>query len=98
MNVNVLRHIHAAEGFAEIFRLIHIHARNGAIVQNVLIVINVVQEEIQRNDPLGQSRFEFFPFGSRKHTRHRIERKDPLGTFVIVVDIEGNALPQEVHV
>ena len=79
-------------------RLLDVEARDDPVAQDVLLVVDVVEEEVQRDDPLGQAGFQMLPLGRRDHPRHGIERENPLGPAVVVIDVEGHPLPQEMLV
>ena len=69
MDVNVLRHVHPAELGAVVLRLLDVKARDDPVAQDVLLVVDVVEEEVQRDDPLGQARLQVLPLRARDHPR-----------------------------
>ena len=69
--------------------------RDDAVLDDPLLVIDVVNEEVERADALLQAALDEAPFRRRDNPRHEIERKDPLGSGVVAVDAEGNAHVQE---
>src|SRR4051794_11233166 len=69
--------------------------RDDAVLDDLLLVINVVQEKIQRDDALREATFEIFPFLGRNNARHEIERKNTLGAAGIAIDVERHALAKE---
>ena len=95
MDVDVARHLHVYELAPEMFRRHHVVGRDGAVVEDVLLVVDVVQKEVQRGDALHESRLDPVPFVGRDDARHQIEGKDPLGTLRIAIDVEGHALAQK---
>ena len=70
-----------------------------AILHDALLVVNVVQEKVERGDALRQSPLDDFPFVRGNNARDQIERKDALGAARVAIDVEGHALTQkrEVH-
>ena len=60
-------------------------------LEDLLLVIDVVQEQVQRVHALAQPAFEQLPFGRRDDARHDVERDQPLGAAVLAVDGEGDA-------
>ncbi len=79
------------------FGLLDVESGDDLVLEDLLVVVNIVEKQVERDDALGEARFQMFPFVGRQHPRDRIERKDPLGAAVIVIDIEGDALAQEVE-
>jgi len=65
--------------------------RHAPCAQNLLPVIDIVQERIDRTnallDPLG----ELAPFVARQHARHDIERDQPLIRRLFAIDVERDA-------
>jgi hypothetical protein len=54
----------------------------------VTLVIDVLEEQVQRDDALGQAALDDVPVGSRNDPRRRIVREDPFGAFLASVDAE----------
>ena len=54
-------------------------------------MINVVNEGVERADPLLQATFEPDPFFQRQHARHDIKGNQTLRAFFLAVHREGNA-------
>ncbi len=69
--------------------------RDHAIAQDVLLVVNVVQEKIERGDPLGQAAFHQVPFAPRDDARDEVERENPLRALVVVINRKGHALAEK---
>jgi hypothetical protein len=70
-------------------------ARHDAVLQDAAIAVDVAQEEIERDDALGQSGFQTRPFRGRDDARQQVGGNDPFGGAIVVVDGEGDALVQE---
>ena len=73
----------------------HVERRDDLVLENLLLVINVVQEKVQRGDALRQAAFEPFPFGGGNDARQKIEWEDFLRTRRIAIDVERHALPEK---
>ena len=69
--------------------------RDDPVLDDTLLVVDVVEEEIQRRDTLHQARFDLLPLARRDDPRKRVEREDPLRPLVVAVDREGYALLEE---
>jgi len=54
-------------------------------------VVDVVDEEVQRAGPLGQTALYGRPLGGGDHPRHEVERENLLGACVVAVHAEGDA-------
>ena len=61
----------------------------------VLVVVDVVDEQVQRADPLLEALLDPVPFGRRDDPRDEIEGKDPLGAGAVAVHVERDAHVQE---
>ena len=58
-------------------------------------MIDVVEEEVERSDALGEAFLDGLPLIGRDDTRKGVERKDSFGAPVIVIDGEGDLLLEE---
>ena len=65
-------------------------ARNDAILEDFLLVIHVVDEAVQGLDPLFKPFFQPDPLVAGNDAGNYIEGKNPLGTLVIAVNVEGD--------
>jgi hypothetical protein len=63
-------------------------ARHDAVLQDFLLVINVVDEKVESVDPLLQPTLDTLPLMRLDDARHDVERKDPLRSGAIAVDVE----------
>ena len=71
-------------------------ARHDPVVEDLLVVVDVVDEEVERLDALPQPRLDQPPLAGRDQARDQVERKDPLSPLRRVgVDGEGDPLVQE---
>ena len=64
--------------------------RNHAVTQDPLVVIHIVDEQIQRPDPLLQPALNPRPLRGRYDSRHQIEWENPFRTLFVPIDIEGD--------
>ena len=69
--------------------------RNYSVFYDLLLVIDVVQEKIQRRDPLNQAAFKILPFLRRNDARHQVEGKNTLRAARVAIDVERNALAKK---
>ena len=58
-------------------------------------MIDVVEEQIERRDPLAQSSFDMLPFVRRNNAWDKVERKNALSSFLIVVNGESDTPAQK---
>ena len=58
-------------------------------------MIDVLEEQVDRRQPLGQAALERPPLRRGDDARQQVERKDALGALVVAVDGEGDALGQK---
>ena len=92
MDVNVPRNIEVHEFRAEIRGFPDDLFRDDAVPQNILLVINVVEEKVQRRNPLNETALHFVPLVSRDDSRKQVEWENSLRPLVVVIDCEGDAL------
>ena len=62
-----------------------------AIADDLLFVVQVVDQHVQRGDPLPQPALKDLPVVAGNNSRDDVERNDPLQAVTIAVDIERNA-------
>ncbi len=95
MRVDVARHVHAEHVGAVLGVVVDLVGRDQAGADDVLRVVDVVQETVERIDALAQAALERRPFAGREDARNDVERNGALGAavrFVLVtVDREGDA-------
>lgn len=95
MDVDVLGHVESHELTAEMLRPEDVVWRDDPVLEDFLIVVDVVQEEIERRDALDQSLLDRLPLAVGNDARHQVEREDALGSLIVVVDREGDAPAHE---
>ena len=78
-------HLGTVLGVAE-----HALARDDAGRQDRLVVVDVVQERVQRVHALAQSPIEHLPLVGRNDARNDVERNQALGAGLLAVDREGD--------
>ena len=93
VRVDAALHIDAFH-LAPVLRVLqHLLGRDAAGAQDLSVVIDVMQEQVERLDPLAQAVFELAPFGGGNDARDHVERDQPLGAGAVVlvaVDREGD--------
>jgi hypothetical protein len=91
MRVDAVRQVDAAH--RRLIRVVLGHLLGGDLagLQDLLLVVDVVQEPVQRRDALLQAALERIPFGARDDPRHDVERYQPLVTLLVAVDGERDA-------
>ena len=95
VDIGVERHRQAAHLAPVMLRAVDQIARHEAVVQDPPVVVDVLQEKIERRDALLQACFEPVPFRGRDDARQKIGRDDSFGRLIVAVDREGDALMQE---
>ncbi len=73
----------------------HQLARHDAFREDSALVVDVLQEQIDRGEPLRQATFDRAPFAGRDDAWQQIVREDALGPGFVSVDGERDALGQE---
>ncbi len=95
VHVDAARRLDADHLAAEVRAREHQRARDLAVAQDALRTVDVLQEEIQGDDALGEPALHPVPFGAREDAWHEIEGEEALGAAAVAVDGEGDALEQE---
>jgi hypothetical protein len=95
VDVNVPRHVEVHELRPEMRSFPDDLLRDHAVAEDVLLVINVVEEQVQRRDSLDQTAFDFLPFVGGNNAGQEIKRENPFRSLVVAVDRESDALDQE---
>ena len=90
-----MAHVHALHLAAEVLAAVDQLARHDAVGQDLRVVIDVLQEQVQRGDALGQAALEHVPLGGGDDPGNQVVGEDPLGALAAAVDGEGDALVQE---
>jgi hypothetical protein len=73
----------------------HLLGGNDAGLQDLLIVVDVVDEGVERPHPLLEAGLEAGPFLRGKHPGHDVEGDQPFGAFLLAVHRKGDADPVE---
>ena len=60
-------------------------------VEDLLVVVDVVEERVERAHALHEAALEHRPFVGRDDARHEVERNQALGAAVLAVDRERDA-------
>ena len=62
------------------------------VLEDQTVVIDVVNEEVERADPLFEPALDPVPFGRSDQPGDRVERDDPLDPLIAAVDRERDSL------
>ena len=73
----------------------HEFRRHEAGLDDLLVVIDVVEEDVDRLHALDAAALHELPFGAAENARHEIEGDQPLGRAAFAIDREGDAEPAE---
>src|SRR5437867_1000382 len=65
------------------------------ILEDFLIMINVINKQIQRLNPMSQTAFDVIPFFCRHNAGNDVEWKYPLRSGGIAINGKGNAHSEE---
>jgi hypothetical protein len=79
VRIYAARDVHALHFLAVLVVAEHALARHDAGFENLLVVIDVVQERVERAHALAQAAIQHLPFVRWNDARHDIERNQPLG-------------------
>ncbi len=91
VRINAARYVHALHHRPVLGVLQHLRGRDDAGLEDFLVVIDVVQEQVERPDPLAQAGLQRLPFGRRDDARDDVERDQPLLAGFLAIDGEGDA-------
>ena len=70
---------------------------NAAGADDLAVVVDIVQEGVERAGALLQSAAQALPFGLRQHARNEVERNQAFGIAAFGIDGEGDADAAEQH-
>ena len=70
-------------------------ARDLPVANDPLLAVDVVEEEVERANPLDDAAREPVPLRARNHARDQVEREDPLEPLLLAVDREADPLVHE---
>jgi len=95
MAPNTARRVQADALFAIRFRREHDFRRHDAVLENLLVVVEVLDEMVQGGNPLLEAALNAAPLGGRHDARHKIERENLLHPGALAIDVESDAHLQE---
>ena len=98
MGVDVARDVEPDHLAPEVPRAEDELGRHDPGLEDLLVVVDVVEEEVERAEPLLEAALDHLPLVGRHDPRHEVEREDPLGAGIVAVDGEADALRQEERV
>src|SRR5208283_5854070 len=81
--------------FAVGFSRINDFARHHPVLDDLLVVVNVIDEQVERLDPLFEPLFDPAPFGSRNDPREDVEGKYLLQARLLAINVESDAHLQQ---
>src|SRR4051795_9589984 len=70
-------------------------SRDNPVFDDLLVMIDVINEQVQRPDSLFEPLFDSRPFGGRNDPGQNIEWKNLLYTGLFTIDVKGDAHLQE---
>jgi hypothetical protein len=82
----VVAHLRAVVGIAD-----HEFGRDHAILEDLAVVIDVLEEQIERGDALDDAGFDLRPLRRRQDTRDDVEGQDAINYVTFGVDGECDA-------
>src|SRR5258708_36380856 len=94
-DVNPARDSQIAHFAPEVAATVYQFPRYDAIRENLSAMVNVLEEQIQRRDSLGESTFDFAPFVVGNDSGEEIIRENTFGAFIVGVYREGDSLMQK---
>ena len=105
VRVNVARHVHIHHLGPELRVLENLLRRNHTRLDDLLPVINIVNEAVERGDALHQATLHAGPFMRRNDAGNQVKRNQPLGTAIFIapdcvfdtVHGKGDSDPAENH-
>ena len=92
VDAHAARRTQAAQLGDEVLRLLHQLGRDHALGDDPLLAVDVVEEHLQRLQPLHQAALDAAPLVGGDHARHQAHRHDLLRAALIGVDRERHAL------
>ena len=98
VDVNVLGHVEPCELAPEMFSRQDVVRRDDAVLEDALLVVDVVEEEVQRRDALRQPTLQILPLLGRDDARQQVEGENLLRSRRVAIDVERDALPEKGHV
>src|ERR1035437_1389827 len=66
--------------------------RHDAVVEDLLLVVKVIDEQVQRVNALLETLFQPAPLDRRDNARHNVEREDLLHARLLAVDRKSTRL------
>src|SRR5262245_57975088 len=68
---------------------------DNAFGEDASLVVDVLEEQVDRGQPLSQAAFERIPLTTCQDPGQQVERENPLRALIVSIDGERNALCQE---
>ena len=94
-DVDAARHVQIAHLAAIVFGAVdHIH-RHHAVLDDLTLVVDIMQEQVERGETLAQAALDRRPFAPGDDARDQVVGEDAFGALRAAVDGESNALVEE---
>ncbi len=90
VDIGLVRQIDAAHQRAVVVVAEDQLGRDHAVAQHMLIMVNVVEQQVDRRDPLDDAALYVPPLLSRQHARQDVERQDAVDRPRVRVDRKGD--------
>ena len=101
VRINLVRHIDADHLGAELGVVLNLLARHNARLDDLLVVVNVVDESVERRDALHQPFLHAGPLVRGNDAGNQVKRNQPLGAsarlVLFTIDGKGNAHASKDH-
>jgi hypothetical protein len=91
VDISVAWNIHAAHFRAVVLVALDEIGGHNAILENVLVVIDIVKERIEPGDALFHAAVDVMPIRAGQHARDHVEREHAVDGVVVGIDREGDA-------
>ncbi len=98
VRVDATGNVEADHLAAEVARAEDELGRDDAGLEDLLAVVDVGEEEVERAQPLLEAPLDRLPLVRRHDARHEIEREDAVGALVVAVHREADSLVEEERV
>jgi len=95
VDIDVARDREVHELAPEVLRREDLRGGDHLVLEDLLAVVEVPQEKVERRDPLDEPRLDPGPFLRGDDPRDQVKGEDALGALGVVVDGEGHPAPQE---
>jgi hypothetical protein len=95
VGVNAMGDFEAHHFAPEVTTRIDQRRGNFAVLEDLLLTVDILKEKIEGYDALGEAGFDVGPFGLREDSGDKVEGKQALGASAVAIDSEGDALKKK---